>query len=42
MVAIKVITKKYKKQIKKGISPLCVARKIATIHAVNHTINKGN
>jgi len=40
--SVSVITKKYKTQIKKGISPLKVAKKIATIHAVNHTINKGN
>jgi hypothetical protein len=37
---IKIATKKYKTQIKKGINPLKVARKIATLHAVNHTINK--
>jgi hypothetical protein len=41
MIKIKVVTKKYKTQIKKGINPLKVARKIATIHAVNNTITRG-
>jgi hypothetical protein len=42
MIRIKVTTKKYKTQIKQGINPVYVARKIATIHAVNNIINRGN
>jgi len=39
--SVSVITKKYKTQIKKGISPLKVAQKIATIHAITNTIKRG-